>query len=297
MYLTGRIWKLLGFVQRSDNKRSAKPWTGGCSFGNEKTPEEPHPGFGFPLWLAQVEASLETRQTPSSQVSFILLSTMACPGGSEFGHATFERRTTKSGYHRGNLGGMPFRDRHDGFGSPNVASIHARQSAVDLPPHSLPLGQAKVESKNEDAWKWTLSGFQIRSHLGKPGRNARMKTLGRRRYLVSKFAPTWASQGGKLDNQPLSKFAGHSLFVETDSFREFEFSPMRSVTSINRIGATTTNASATRWTATFSDSVQGVVPAGFSLAATGTVGASLSQVTGSGSVDTVRTRGVHHISR
>ena len=36
----------------------------------------------------------------------------------------------------------------------------------------------------------------IRSHLGKPRWKARMKTLGSGRCLVSKFAPTWASQGG-----------------------------------------------------------------------------------------------------
>ncbi len=43
-------------------------------------------GFkGFPPWLAQVGANLETRQRPM-QMSLFLLSTLACPSGSEFGY-------------------------------------------------------------------------------------------------------------------------------------------------------------------------------------------------------------------
>ena len=64
------------------------------------------------------------------------------------------------------------------------------------------------------------------------------------------------------------------------------------VTSLNLIGAATTNASATSWTATFSESVQGVDPTDFALVATGSVGSTLTQVTGSGSVYTVTVSGL-----
>ena len=67
------------------------------------------------------------------------------------------------------------------------------------------------------------------------------------------------------------------------------------VVSINLVGAATTNATTTSWTATFSESVTGVDPTDFSLAKTGTVGATLIQVTpvsGSGSAYTVTVSGV-----
>ncbi len=64
------------------------------------------------------------------------------------------------------------------------------------------------------------------------------------------------------------------------------------VTSLNLIGAATTNASATSWTATFSESVQGVDPTDFALVATGSVGSTLTQVTGTGSVYTVTVSGL-----
>ena len=64
------------------------------------------------------------------------------------------------------------------------------------------------------------------------------------------------------------------------------------VTSLNLIGAATTNASATSWTATLSESVQGVDPTDFALVATGSVGSTLTQVTGSGSVYTVTVSGL-----
>ena len=58
------------------------------------------------------------------------------------------------------------------------------------------------------------------------------------------------------------------------------------------VGASTTNASASSWTATFSEPVTGVDPTDFSLIETGTVGATLTQVTGSGSVYTVTVSGI-----
>ncbi len=65
------------------------------------------------------------------------------------------------------------------------------------------------------------------------------------------------------------------------------------VVSINLVRAATTNATATSWTATFSESVTGVDPTDFSLAKTGTVGATLTQVTPvSGSVYTVTVSGL-----
>ncbi len=51
------------------------------------------------------------------------------------------------------------------------------------------------------------------------------------------------------------------------------------VTSVNLVAATTTNATVTSWTATFSQAVTGVDPTDFQLAETGTVGVTLTQVT------------------
>ena len=66
-----------------------------------------------------------------------------------------------------------------------------------------------------------------------------------------------------------------------------------SVVSINLVGAATTNATTTIWTATFSESVTGVDPTDFSLVETGTIGATLTQVTPvSGSVYTVTVSGI-----
>ena len=64
------------------------------------------------------------------------------------------------------------------------------------------------------------------------------------------------------------------------------------VLSINGDLASPTNQSAIPWTVTFDQAVTGVDPTDFSLVKTGTVGVSLLQVTGSGSVYTVTASGV-----
>ena len=53
----------------------------------------------FPPWLAQVEANLETRKHPHPKTSF-LLSTMACPSGSEFGFTTSKSSRATPVVHR-----------------------------------------------------------------------------------------------------------------------------------------------------------------------------------------------------
>ncbi len=65
--------------------------------------------------------------------------------------------------------------------------------------------------------------------------------------------------------------------IEALEARMFLTTP--TVMSINLVGAATTNATTTSWTATFSESVTGVDPSDFALAKTGTVGATLIQVT------------------
>src|SRR5207248_2323822 len=59
------------------------------------------------------------------------------------------------------------------------------------------------------------------------------------------------------------------------------------VSSINRIGSSPTNAGSMSWTVTFSESVTGVDGTDFSLAATGVTGAAISSVSGSGTTYTV----------
>ncbi|MEI8017239.1 MAG: FG-GAP-like repeat-containing protein, partial [Schlesneria sp.] len=65
------------------------------------------------------------------------------------------------------------------------------------------------------------------------------------------------------------------------------------VVSLNLVGAAITNSTSTSWTATFSESVSGVDPTDFALVETGTVGATLTQVTPvSGSIYTVTVKGI-----
>lgn len=64
------------------------------------------------------------------------------------------------------------------------------------------------------------------------------------------------------------------------------------VSSINVIGAITTNANSISWTVTFSAAVTGVDPTDFTLIQTGTAGATLTQVKGSGSAYTVTVSGI-----
>ncbi len=65
------------------------------------------------------------------------------------------------------------------------------------------------------------------------------------------------------------------------------------VASVNLAGGAVTNATTTSWTATFSQAVSGVDPTDFQLAETGTVGATLTQVTPvSSSVYTVTVSGI-----
>ncbi|MCU1228375.1 MAG: polymorphic outer membrane protein [Acidobacteria bacterium] len=76
------------------------------------------------------------------------------------------------------------------------------------------------------------------------------------------------------------------------AFRGVAFAPVAlstfpTVSSINRVSATPTNASSVDFTVTFSESVTGVDSADFSLTTTGVTGASVSNVTGSGTTYTV----------
>ena len=65
------------------------------------------------------------------------------------------------------------------------------------------------------------------------------------------------------------------------------------VVSLNLVGSIPSNASTASWTATFSETVTGVDPTDFALARSGTVGATLTQVTPvSGSVYTVSVSGI-----
>ena len=64
------------------------------------------------------------------------------------------------------------------------------------------------------------------------------------------------------------------------------------VVSLNLVAAATSNASTASWTATFSETVTGVDPTDFALATSGTVGATLTQVTGSGSIYKVTVSGI-----
>jgi hypothetical protein len=59
------------------------------------------------------------------------------------------------------------------------------------------------------------------------------------------------------------------------------------VVSINRVGASPTNAATVDWTVTFSETVTGVDATDFSLARTGVSGGSVTGVTGSGATRTV----------
>src|SRR5207245_2862979 len=59
------------------------------------------------------------------------------------------------------------------------------------------------------------------------------------------------------------------------------------VSSINRVGSTPTNAASVQWTVTFSESVTGVDTGDFTLVASGVSGASITGVTGSGTTYTV----------
>src|SRR5438132_13509307 len=61
------------------------------------------------------------------------------------------------------------------------------------------------------------------------------------------------------------------------------------VTSINRVGSTPTNAASVQWTVTFGESVTGADTADFALAPTGITGASFTSVTGTGASYTVTT--------
>ena len=61
------------------------------------------------------------------------------------------------------------------------------------------------------------------------------------------------------------------------------------VSSINRVGSTPTNAASVQWTVTFSESVTGADTADFALAHTGITGASFTSVTGTGASYTVTT--------
>jgi len=54
------------------------------------------------------------------------------------------------------------------------------------------------------------------------------------------------------------------------------------VVSINRVGATPTNAASVQFAVTFSESVTGVTASNFGLSVTGVTGASISGVSGSG---------------
>jgi hypothetical protein len=64
------------------------------------------------------------------------------------------------------------------------------------------------------------------------------------------------------------------------------------VVSINDVLASPTNQSTIPWTVTFNQVVAGVDPTDFVLVKTGTVGVSLLQITGSGSVYTITASGV-----
>ena len=59
------------------------------------------------------------------------------------------------------------------------------------------------------------------------------------------------------------------------------------VQSINRVGATPTNAASVSWTVLFSESVTGVDASDFALAPTGVTGATIASVSGSGNQYTV----------
>lgn len=59
------------------------------------------------------------------------------------------------------------------------------------------------------------------------------------------------------------------------------------VSSINRVGASPTNATSVSWTVTFNESVTGVAAGDFSLAQTGVSGASITSITGGGTTWTV----------
>jgi glucose/arabinose dehydrogenase len=59
------------------------------------------------------------------------------------------------------------------------------------------------------------------------------------------------------------------------------------VQAINRVGSTPTNAGSVQWTVTFSETVTGVDLSDFALAASGVTGATLTGISGSGSVYTV----------
>ncbi len=52
----------------------------------DRTKRQRRDGFCFPYWLAQMGANLETRESGTAQRP-VLLSTVARPGGSEFGVA------------------------------------------------------------------------------------------------------------------------------------------------------------------------------------------------------------------
>ena len=64
------------------------------------------------------------------------------------------------------------------------------------------------------------------------------------------------------------------------------------VVSINDVLASPTNQSTIPWTVTFNQVVAGVDPTDFVMVKTGTVGVSLLQITGSGSVYTITASGV-----
>ena len=142
----------------------------------------------FPPWLAQVEANLVTRQRSSFQ-------RMTC---FPLWLAQVESKNTI------------FREGR--YLVSKFASTWTSQGGK--PEHNLSGG--------------ALSGFQICSHLDEPRWKARTQSFGRSvvwfpnllppgrakveskntifregRYLVSKIASTWTSQGGKLVNQPL----------------------------------------------------------------------------------------------
>ncbi len=72
MVRAGRIWKLSRFGKQSGDQFSNKTWNFRRKFGNQNTPEVPRHCLGFPLWLAQVEANLETRQPPPHLIPFRL---------------------------------------------------------------------------------------------------------------------------------------------------------------------------------------------------------------------------------
>ena len=155
----GRLWKTTGLTYPLDYK-------------------------GFPPWLVQVGANLETRKTHHANVR-ILAFHLGSPRWERIWRGVDERW----------------------FAS--VSSFFARwmeaASGDQETSRKLRLAPRQDGLIGSQDWRdpvW-MSCDQIRSHLDKPKWKAKTKTLVFMQFLVSKFASTWASQCGKLVTQRL----------------------------------------------------------------------------------------------